>query len=178
MSWIHLNFLRRSGAFHVGTARWSWLCALVAPSESIETWVWLSNQNSSGTVRSAYSGEFSVFAHHDALTKSSRPCSMVAVLLVCEYICKKNSAAWVFALVPDYAPRSWRIKCMCMHCESKCIRASQNDSKKKTCIANIIHIYIPHQNRLLTDSHRHWRRFSNPSIHSDMIIRAQVVFEH
>ena len=109
MSWIHLNFLRRSGAFHVGTARWSWLCALVAPSESIETWVWLSNQNSSGTVRPAYSGEF--FARHDTRAKSSRPCSMVAVLFVREFICKPLSAVWVCELVPYYAPRRWRIKC-------------------------------------------------------------------
>ncbi len=87
----------------------SCLCALVAPSESIETWVWPSNQNSRGTVRPAYSGEF--FAHHDTRAKSSRPCSMVAVLFVREYICKQLSAVWVCELVPYYAPRGWRIKC-------------------------------------------------------------------
>jgi hypothetical protein len=81
----------------------------LSAGRSIETWVWPSNQNSSGTVRPAYSGEF--FAHHDTRAKSSSPCSMVAVLLIREYICKHLSAVWVFALVPDYAPRSWRIKC-------------------------------------------------------------------
>ena len=42
---------------------------------------------------------------------SSRPFRMVAVLLVREYIGKHLCAAWIVALVPDYAPRSWRIKC-------------------------------------------------------------------
>ena len=108
MPWIHLNFLRGSGASHVGTATCSCLCALVAPSESIKTWVWPSNQNSSGTVRPVYSGEF--FAHPDTRAKSSRPCSMVAVLFVREYICKPRAAVWVCELVPYYAPRGWRIK--------------------------------------------------------------------
>ncbi len=90
MSWIHINFLRGSGASHLGTATFSCLCALVAPSESIETWVWPSNQNSSGRVRPAYSGEFS--AHHDTRAKSFRSCIMVAVLFVPEYICKHLSA--------------------------------------------------------------------------------------
>jgi hypothetical protein len=148
------------------------LCA----GRSIEPWVWPSNQNSCGTVGPAYSDEF--FAHDDTRAKSSRPCSMVAVLLVREYICKHFFAAWVFALVTDYAPRRCRIKRMCIHCESKCIRASQNDSKKKTYIADIIHTCIPHRNRLLTYGHRHRRRFSNPSIHSVMVIPAQVLFEH
>ena len=92
------------------------LCA----GRSIETWAWQSTQNGSGTVRPAYSGE--LFAHHDTRAKSSRPCSMVAVLIVSEYICEHLSAVWVCALVPYYAPRRWRIKCMCIHCESKCIR--------------------------------------------------------
>jgi hypothetical protein len=37
---------------------------------------------------------------------------MVAVLLVREYIGKHLSADWIFALVSDYAPRSWRVKCI------------------------------------------------------------------
>lgn len=139
---------------------------------SIETWVWTSTQNSSGTVRPAYSGEF--FAHRDTRAKSSRPCRMVAVLLIREYIGKYLSAVWVSALVPDYAPRSWRIKCMCIHCESKCINARQNDSKTRT----INHTCIPHRNGMLADCHRHQRRFSKPSNHSDIVIRVPVLFEH
>jgi hypothetical protein len=56
------------------------------------------------------SGEF--FPHCDTRAMSSRPCRMVAVLLVREYIGKHLSAAWIFALVSDYAPRSWRVKCI------------------------------------------------------------------
>jgi hypothetical protein len=87
------------------------LMALCA-GRSVETWGWTSNQNSSGTVHPAYSGE--LLAHHDTRAKSSRPCSMDAVLLVREYICKHLSAVWVCELVPYYAPRRWRIKCMCI----------------------------------------------------------------
>ncbi len=83
------------------------LCAQDA--RSIETWVWTS-------VRPAYSGHESgeFFAHHDTRAKSSRPCSMVAVLLVREYISKHLSAVWVCELVSYYAPRSWCIKYMCI----------------------------------------------------------------
>jgi hypothetical protein len=82
---------------------------------SIDTWVWTSTQNSSGMVpsRPAYSGEF--FAHHDTRAKSSRTCSMDAVLIVRRrYICKHLSAVWVCELVPYCAPRNWRNKSMCI----------------------------------------------------------------
>ncbi len=98
--------MRGSGTSHVGTAACSCFCALVAPSESIDS---PSNQDSIETVRPACSGEF--FAHHETRAKSSRPCSMVAVLFVREYICKHLSAVWVCELVPYYALRGWRIKC-------------------------------------------------------------------
>ena len=88
------------------------LCACRSVRVSIETWAWPSTQNGSGTVRPAYSGE--LFAHHDTRAKSSRPCSMVAVLIVSEYTCGHLSAVWICASVPHYAPRRWRIKCMCI----------------------------------------------------------------
>ena len=94
------------------SCRYSNMLMALCAARSIETWVWTSTQNSSGTVRPAHSGEF--FAHHDTRAKISRPCSMVAVLqqlLVREYIWKHLSAVWVCEMVPYYAPRCWRIKC-------------------------------------------------------------------
>ncbi len=91
------------------SCRYSNMLVALCAARSIETWVLTSIQNSSGTVRPAYSAKF--FAHHDTRAKSSRPCSMVAVLLVREYICEHLSTVWVCEFLPYYAPRSWRIKC-------------------------------------------------------------------
>ena len=143
---------------------------------SIQTLVWTSAENRSGTVRPAYSGEF--LAHCETRAKSSRSGRMVAVLLVREKIHKHLSAVWVPALVPDYAPRSWRIKCKCVHVGIKYINASQNNSYKKTCFADIKHTCIPHQIRILTVCWRHQRCFRYPSIHSNIENRRQVLFEH
>ena len=115
-------------------------------------------------------------AHCETRAKSSRPGRMVVVLLVRENIHKHLSAVGVPALVPDYAPRSWRIKCKCVHCGIKYINASQNNSYKKTCFADIKHTCNPHQNRILTDCWRHQRCFRNPSIHSNIVNRRQVLF--
>jgi hypothetical protein len=49
-------------------------------------------------VRPAYCSQ--LFAHHDTCAKSSRPCCMVAVLIVSEYICEHFSTVWVCALIP------------------------------------------------------------------------------
>ncbi len=70
-----------------------------------------------GTVRPAYCCE--LFTHRDTSTKSSRPCCMVAVLIVSKYIGKHFSTMWVCALIPNYSPGRWRIECICIHCERK-----------------------------------------------------------
>jgi hypothetical protein len=64
------------------------------------------------TIHPANAVEF--VAHRQTRAKSSRPCSMVTVaeLFVREYICKPLAAVWVCELVPYYAPRGWRIKCV------------------------------------------------------------------
>ncbi len=89
------EFPTRRGHLPDDRATGSSLCARVAlcasPSESFITWAWASTQNCCGTVLPAYSGV--LLAHNDTLAKSSRPCSMVAVLVVTvsEYICEHIS---------------------------------------------------------------------------------------
>jgi hypothetical protein len=97
-------------ALCAGRATSSSTCAV----RSIQTCAWPSMQNRSRTVHPANAGEF--VAHRQtraksSCPKSSRPCSMVAMLFVREYICKPLSAVWDCELVPYYAPRGWRIEC-------------------------------------------------------------------
>ena len=174
MFWNYLKFLRGSKASHVGTATCTWLCALHDPSKP-----WCGRALRTGTERSARRTPVSSWR---IVRLAQRVPALEEWLRCCSYanlktFAKKLSAAWVFALVPDYAPRSWCVKCMCIHRECKCIRASQNDSKKKNSIADINHTCIPHRNRLLTDV-----RFSNSWIYPCMAIPAanpaQVLFEH
>ena len=103
-------------ALCAGRATSASACAL----RSIQTWQWPSMQNRHRTVHPANAGEFG--AHRQTRAESSRLCSMVAVLIVCEYICKHLSAVRICELVPYYAPRRWRIKGMRIHFEGKCIR--------------------------------------------------------
>lgn len=95
-------------------------------------------QNRHRTVHPANAGEFG--AHRQTRAESSCLCSMVAVLIVCEYICKHLSAVWVCEL------RRWRIKLegMRIHCEGKCISVRQADSKDQNGITDINHIIILH----------------------------------
>ncbi len=61
----------------------------------------------------AYCGE--LFTHRDTSAKSSSPCCMVAVLMVCKHF----STVWFCALIPNYSPSRWCIEWICIHDESE-----------------------------------------------------------
>ena len=119
--------------------------------------MWTSAENRNGTVRTAYSGEF--LAHCETRAKSSRPGRMVAVLLVRElkHLQKNFPQRGFLHWYPIMRREAGALNaCASIVYTCKCIRASQNDSKKKNSIADINHTCIPHRNRLLTNV-----RFSN-----------------
>ncbi len=95
---------------------------------SIQTWQWPSMQNRYRTVHPANAGEFG--AHRQTRAESSRPCSMVAVLFVREYICKPLAAVWVCELVSYYAPRGWRIECVSRSAWEKKYRSKTKQLQK------------------------------------------------
>ena len=50
---------------------------------------------------------------------------------------------WFCALVPDYVPRSWCIKCMCIHCKSvRIARARQTIRRTKLVLQILFHFGI------------------------------------
>jgi hypothetical protein len=104
------------------------LCA----GSSIETWVWPSKQNSSGTVCPTYSGEF--FAHHHTRAKSSRPCTrLVAWLRCCSYANKFVNTFPLCGFVNWYPIMRLEAGALNVHpsqLERKSIRARQNNYKK------------------------------------------------
>ena len=170
MFWNYLKFLRGSKASHVGTATCTWLCALLDPSKP-----WCGRALRTGAERSARHTPVSSWR---IVRLAQRVPALVEWLRCCSYAKTFINTFPQCGFLHWYPIMRWRIKCKCIHCGIKYINASQNNSYKKTCFADIKHTCIPHQNRILTVCWRHQRCLSHPSIHSNIENRRQVSFEH
>jgi hypothetical protein len=48
---------------------------------------------------------------------------------------------WFCALVPDYVPRSWCIKCMCIHCKSVRIARARQTIRRTKLVLQILFLF-------------------------------------
>ncbi len=133
-------------------------------------------QNRYRTVHPANASKF--VAHRQTRAKSSRHCSMVAVLFVREYICKLLAAVWVCELVPYYAPRGWRIKCVSKSAwEKKHKSKTKTITKNRNCFALTKHKFTRHQNQHLTVLGAHYQQFLCLSLEEILMIAINILFE-